>query len=269
VGRSSRLLASALAAALLAIASAEGLHLYRIPTSARAPAAASPGRSLRVRAFVADPQALAASLPALVRSIGADHVALELASYPELEPRDPERSRAASFLIDFDEAEVRALRADLTARYGASPSLDELRRFTGEAIPRKSLERGWDAASRVARTGVGDCTEHAVLLAALARAVGRPARVAAGLLLVRADGQPQAFGHAWAEIHEAGRFVPVDATPIAEEAEVLAHLPLLLLTDEGPGYVLALGRQLQRTWVRELEVESVGAPAAGAGGLSR
>jgi hypothetical protein len=254
VGRSSRILATALATALPGIAAAEGLYLYAIPTTASARAGAA-GAPLRVRAHVADPAALAASLATSVREVGADHVEIEASAYPELEPRDPERYRAASFLIDFDEPEVRALGAELAARHAGAPSLDELRRFTAGAIPRKSAERGWDAASRIARAGVGDCTEHAVLLTALARAAGRPARVALGLLVVRVDGEPLAFGHAWAELHDGGRWTPVDATPVADEEEVLARVPLLLLADEGPGYVVGIARQMQRTWVRRVEVE--------------
>ena len=254
MGRSSAILATALLAALPAVAAAEGLHLYRIPTTASAQTRIAPGAPLRIRAYVADPKALAASLATAVRSVAADHVAIELSGYPELEPSAPEGYRAASFVIDFDQPEVRALQEQLTARYGASPSLEELRRFTGQSIPRKSAQRGWDTASRVAGSGIGDCTEHAVLLTALARAMGRPARVALGLAIVRHEGEPLALGHAWAEIHEAGHWVPVDATPIADEAERPVYLPLLLLADEGPGYAFAIARQMQRSWVRQVDL---------------
>lgn len=254
MGRSSRLLASALLVALPRLAAADGLYLYSIPVAVDEAGVDAPGGPLRVRAFVANPTALARLLPASVLSVGADHLELQLAPYPELEPRAPERYRAASFLIDFDEAELRALVAELTARHGASPRLEELRRFTRDAIPRKSAERGWDLASRVARSGVGDCTEHAVLLAALARAVGRPARVTLGVLLVRVDGQLHALGHAWTEIHRQRHWIPVDATPISEEARDPVYLPIALVSDEGPGYALGLARSLQRSWVRRLEV---------------
>ena len=258
MARSSWILAFALAAP--SVAAAEGLYLHSIPI---AETTAAPDRPLRIRAFVADAPALAASIPTAVRSVGADQVEIDLASYPELEPREPDRYRAASFVIDFDEPVVRALQAELATRYGDSPSLEELRRFTGDSIPRKSMERGFDLASRVARSGAGDCTEHAVLLTALARAAGRPARVALGVLIARVGGKPQAFGHAWAEIHEGGRWVPVDATPIADELERPAYLPLALLLDEGPGYAAGLGRGIQRSWVRRVELESASLPASG------
>src|SRR5262245_64030469 len=102
VGRSSRLLASLIAATLPGYAAAQGLYLHEIPTELDAGSAGRDG-PLRVRAFVADPPALATALPAAARVVGADHVEIELAAYPELEPREPERYRAATFVIDYDE----------------------------------------------------------------------------------------------------------------------------------------------------------------------
>lgn len=255
------LLVLALASSLPRLAAADGLYLHRVPTALAAPGAGRAEGPLRVRVFVPDPDGLAARLAPAVHSLGADHVELSLSAYPELAPRTPAAYRAASFLIDFDQPAVRALHAELAARRGEMPGPVELRAFTTAAIPRKSMERGWDVASRVARAGVGDCTEHAVLLTALARATGWPARVVLGLVVVEEDGAPQAFGHAWAELHEAGRWTPVEATPVAEEMRVLGYLPLLLLPDEGPGYALGLGRALQRSWVRRIELH----PGAGAG----
>jgi len=246
--------ALAFLAALPTAAAAEGLYLHSVPIAG----AAAPDRPLLVRAFVADAPALAARMPDAARPVAPDQVEIGLATYPELEPRAPELYRAASFVIDFDEPAVRALREGLAARYGDSPSLDELRAFAGDSIPRKSMDRGFDLASRVARSGAGDCTEHAVLLTALARAAGRPARVVLGVLIARIGGERRAFGHAWAEIHDGGHWVPVDATPIAHEVEGPVYLPLSVLEDEGPGYAVGLGRRIQRGWVRRIELE--GAP---------
>ncbi len=55
---------------------------------------------------------------------------------------------------------------------------------------------------------VGDCNEHATLFAALARAVGLPTRIAAGLLY-----QEGAFlYHAWNEVCLDGEWLGVDTT---------------------------------------------------------
>ncbi len=59
----------------------------------------------------------------------------------------------------------------------------------------------------VLKTMKGDCNEHAVLFAALARAAGIPTRIAVGLLYMN-----RAFYyHAWNEVY-LGKWIPVDAT---------------------------------------------------------
>ena len=65
-------------------------------------------------------------------------------------------------------------------------------------------------AADVVQTLEGDCTEHAMLLAALARALNIPARVAMGLVYAP---QHQGFAyHMWTEIYLSGCWVPLDAT---------------------------------------------------------
>jgi len=63
------------------------------------------------------------------------------------------------------------------------------------------------SAARALAGRRGDCNEHAVLYVALARAVGLPARTAAGLAYV--DGR--FYYHAWAEVY-LGDWVAVDPT---------------------------------------------------------
>jgi transglutaminase/protease-like cytokinesis protein 3 len=66
------------------------------------------------------------------------------------------------------------------------------------------------SAADVARTGRGDCTEYAVLLAALCRARGIPARVAFGLVYVAP--QQGFLYHMWTEVWIKDRWIPIDAT---------------------------------------------------------
>jgi len=89
-----------------------------------------------------------------------------------------------------------------------------LRRFVYDFIDEKSLGVGYASASEVARAGVGDCTEHAVLLAALLRAEGVPSRVVSGLVYTQAfAGAQDVFGyHAWTQAHVDGRWIDLDAT---------------------------------------------------------
>ena len=88
-----------------------------------------------------------------------------------------------------------------------------LEKWVHTAILFKDLSVGFASARETLRKGRGDCSEHAVLLAALLRAEGVPSRVACGLVYFNLpkDGAPMLGGHAWAEAW-VGRWVPLDAT---------------------------------------------------------
>ena len=72
-------------------------------------------------------------------------------------------------------------------------------------IEKKPVASVPDALS-VLKNRAGDCNEYAVLLAALARAAGIPARVEAGLVYLKG----RFYYHAWNRVH-VGRWVTVDA----------------------------------------------------------
>jgi hypothetical protein len=70
-----------------------------------------------------------------------------------------------------------------------------------------------DRASEVLRAGKGDCTEHALLFLALARASGIPARGVHGLVYANyGEGGPGLYWHAWAEVKVGDEWIPVDPT---------------------------------------------------------
>jgi transglutaminase-like putative cysteine protease len=66
------------------------------------------------------------------------------------------------------------------------------------------------SAAEVAKDLSGDCTEHAVLLAAMCRVRGIPSRVAVGLVYV--PNLSSFGGHMWTEVFEKGVWIPLDAT---------------------------------------------------------
>jgi hypothetical protein len=93
------------------------------------------------------------------------------------------------------------------------------------------------SAREVLQTRRGDCNEHAVLLAALARAAGIPARVAAGVVYLD-DGF---YYHAWNELW-LGRWVSADA--VFDQMPVDAtHVKLV---EGGPEQHLGLAALLGR-----------------------
>ena len=72
---------------------------------------------------------------------------------------------------------------------------------------------GYGSAAEALRTRSGDCTEYAVLLAALARARDIPSRVAYGLVYAdRFSGKKDVFGpHAWVQVWTGTRWQSYDA----------------------------------------------------------
>jgi transglutaminase-like putative cysteine protease len=79
-----------------------------------------------------------------------------------------------------------------------------------QTVQEKSLSQAFASAAEVARTREGDCTEHAVLLAAMCRARGIAARGAFGLVYY-APKKGFAY-HMWTEAWIGERWVPLDAT---------------------------------------------------------
>jgi hypothetical protein len=70
-----------------------------------------------------------------------------------------------------------------------------------------------DRASEVLRAAKGDCTEHALLFLALARASGIPARGVHGLVYANyGESGPGLYWHAWAEVKVGDEWIPVDPT---------------------------------------------------------
>ena len=88
--------------------------------------------------------------------------------------------------------------------------------FLADYITEANLSIGYATASEVLQSKTGDCTEFAVLTAAMCRAVGIPARVAVGVTYVDEWlGVTNQFGgHAWTQVYigqETGKWIDIDA----------------------------------------------------------
>ncbi|NOY82314.1 MAG: transglutaminase family protein, partial [Kiritimatiellaeota bacterium] len=104
---------------------------------------------------------------------------------------------------------------DLTNSVALASALES---YVQREIHSKTLDMGFAGALEAARTRRGDCSEHAVLLAALGRALGIPSRIVVGLVYVDRDmfGVHDPNGlfvfHVWTELLALpGAWVPVDA----------------------------------------------------------
>lgn len=140
-------------------------------------------------------------------------------SFPNAAPaadKDNAAFLAATVSADAKDERIVELttRALQHAPEGKAERAEALRRYVFRYIRKKTLGVGFATATEVARTREGDCSEHAVLLAAMLRADGIPSRVASGLLFADAfAGQQEIFGyHMWAQalLEVDGRLVWVD-----------------------------------------------------------
>jgi hypothetical protein len=77
---------------------------------------------------------------------------------------------------------------------------------------RPTAGQGLAPADEVARNLNGDCTEYAMLTAAMCRAVGIPSKTSLGLIYANVRSGPVFAFHMWTEVWIEGRWRPLDAT---------------------------------------------------------
>ncbi|GBD37316.1 hypothetical protein HRbin36_02447 [bacterium HR36] len=85
-----------------------------------------------------------------------------------------------------------------------------IERWVYANVKKGTFTEGFISADEVARTREGDCTEHAVLAAAMCRATGVPSRLAVGLAYVHH--LRALVPHMWIEVWIDGRWYSLDPT---------------------------------------------------------
>jgi hypothetical protein len=94
----------------------------------------------------------------------------------------------------------------------AAEAIKKIEAFVGNYIENTSLSVGYASAAEVAASRQGDCSEFAVLTAAMCRAVGIPAQVVVGIAYVDDFAGLQGFGgHAWNQAYIGGKWIGLDA----------------------------------------------------------
>lgn len=171
---------------------------------------------------------------------------------------------ANTFVIDYEEASVKAVTDAFLSDYGKGLKAEdegigasvketkvesysaevgaEIEAFVANYITEPSYIHSFSFASTVAKSRSGDCTEYAVLSAALARALAIPARVVVGTIIVDDGSTVEAVGHAWNEFWFDGSWWRIDAAMYGAESAKTFYLPSHILKNEGPGYALSLSK---------------------------
>lgn len=148
------------------------------------------------------------SLELLVRALRPD-TALPADAPGEDEPTDEDRE--PNHLLQSDDPRVARMSAEaIGEETDAWRQAVLLEQYVHTHMKSVNFNTALASAADVARTLSGDCTEHAVLLAALARAAEIPARVAIGLVYVESNA---CFAyHMWTEVYVQDRWLALDAT---------------------------------------------------------
>jgi transglutaminase-like putative cysteine protease len=138
-------------------------------------------------------------------------------------PPDPLYLRTSGYLQSNDATVIdHANRAAAGATDNAKIAR-QMELYVHDNLKKKNFSTALASAAEVAKSLQGDCTEHAVLLAAMLRAKNIPSRIAVGLVYVD---KLQAFGgHMWTEAWLDGQWVPLDAT-LGKGGTGAAHLKM-------------------------------------------
>jgi hypothetical protein len=96
----------------------------------------------------------------------------------------------------------------------AAKAAKQIESFVAGYIQKKDLSVGYASAAEVAQSRQGDCSEHAVLTAAMCRAVGIPARIVCGVVYVESFVNRRNIfgGHMWVEAYIGDQWIGLDAT---------------------------------------------------------
>lgn len=127
--------------------------------------------------------------------------------------------------LDYETPAVEALLDGIDREAPAAERMKALQERVFHHINTKNLRVGYASAGDAARLREGDCTEHALLLAALARATGVPARVVNGLAYSEDyGGGPKFVPHAWVAAWTGTRWQAFDAAlPGEHQLRVAVH----------------------------------------------
>jgi hypothetical protein len=125
--------------------------------------------------------------------------------YKGNDPKLLEAVKPNRYLQSDDKRVVDLARKAVGDAKDATEAARRIESFVARYIDNKSLSVGYASAVEVVESRQGDCSEFAVLTAALCRAVGIPAQVVVGVAYVKEFGGMQGFGgHAWDQAYLGG-----------------------------------------------------------------
>lgn len=116
-------------------------------------------------------------------------------------------------LVDYEDPAISNLVAEAgIEELSWNEKVRTLVQIADNAITVKSMDLGFATASETLALQEGDCTEHALLLAALCRSAGIPSRGASGVVyFLSPEGDPVMGYHMWTQVWNGEEWLDVDA----------------------------------------------------------
>ncbi len=149
--------------------------------------------------------------------------AIRSAETPRRFKTKPQYLEATQFLQSRDQRVVEHARRAAAGETNQRIIAQRMERYVNKKLTNKNFSTALASAAEVAETLAGDCTEHAVLLAAMLRAQKIPSRIAVGLVYI--ESRSSFGGHMWTEAFLGGKWIPLDAT-LGQGGIGAAHIKL-------------------------------------------
>lgn len=155
---------------------------------------------------------------------------------PKLPIKDPKLSRflgATQYEALKDERISSTSKEIVEGKKDAWEAARAINTFVYSHITKKSLAQAFSTAIEALEAKEGDCTEHAVLFSALAKAAGIPTRLVTGVVYV--GGEDGIFGyHEWVEVWMGDRWIAMDPT-FGEDLASVTHIKFSQGTSDPDG----------------------------------
>lgn len=159
-----------------------------------------------------------------IRTSTPKHVEAINTPYYQQQSKLLENTLQSGSFIEASDPQITAMAKRIAAEHTNSHTISQLlRKWVYTHIHNKTYSEGFQSAKTTFDSQSGDCTEHAVLLAALARSLGMPTRIVYGLVYQPAYDQAstqktagQFVFHLWNEVYLGGStdegWYPLDAS---------------------------------------------------------
>lgn len=170
-------------------------------------------------------------------------------------PQQLQHYRSPNAWVQSDHPLLRELARSVRAQGSIRGRMHKLVRFVQQHMQGARYSLGYASALQAAQSRSGDCTEYALLLAGLARALGLPARVVGGLAYSsHFAGRGNVFSpHAWVQVWDGRRWVSFDAGIGDFES---THIALAVGDGSAEAYAGLLGRVRQLRLVAAAQIDA-------------